>query len=213
MTTTNTFSARIAQAAQEGYIGTPRERRTRTGRTVARKAITERQESFLRSLIRDRINMYRTLEQNDAADALTRFMAMEFNAKAIPNPSVAIEKVIATNNELKEFVKKQRATPTVDPGIYSLDGVFYRVKQNQAKTGVYAQLIVNTEQADGTFKTSFEYVSGVVFKLTPADKLTLAQAAEHGAAFGTCISCGRTLKRAESIERQIGPICYAKNFG
>ena len=54
------------------------------------------------------------------------------------------------------------------------------------------------------------YATGLIFKITEADKLTLQQAMEYGKVTGRCAICGRTLTVAESIERGIGPVCAAR---
>lgn len=57
---------------------------------------------------------------------------------------------------------------------------------------------------------SFEYASGAMRMIRPEWRMSLEQAKEFGALYGTCIKCGRTLTLEESIERSMGPICAGK---
>jgi len=56
-------------------------------------------------------------------------------------------------------------------------------------------------------KITFDYMPGVIRKLRPEHRMSLEQAKEYGALYGTCIRCGRTLTDEDSIENQIGPVC------
>lgn len=53
----------------------------------------------------------------------------------------------------------------------------------------------------------FDYIAGAIRKLTPVMKMTLEDAITFGALYGTCLRCGRTLTREESIDRSMGPVC------
>ena len=54
---------------------------------------------------------------------------------------------------------------------------------------------------------------GRLAKLSADDKLTLEQAREFGALYGTCCVCGRTLTNELSIHLGIGPKCGDREFG
>jgi hypothetical protein len=56
----------------------------------------------------------------------------------------------------------------------------------------------------------FVMARGAIKILTPEMKMTLEQAKEFGALYGTCCRCGRTLTDEDSIEAGIGPICAGK---
>lgn len=56
----------------------------------------------------------------------------------------------------------------------------------------------------------WDYAPGVIGKLKPEDRLTLAQAILMGKQFHRCMCCGRELTNPESIEYGIGPICREK---
>lgn len=74
---------------------------------------------------------------------------------------------------------------------------------------LYAKKFIPGEIVDGEReKGTFEYVPGAM-KLLAAEgrKMTMAEAKEYGALYGTCCRCGRTLTKEKSIERGIGPVC------
>lgn len=104
-------------------------------------------------------------------------------------------------------------------GMYRLsDGTIYKVQIAVHGSGkLYAKrLIVNDAEWSSSrgitaAKVTFEYEAGATRKLTDADKMTLEQAKEFGALYGTCCVCGRTLTDETSIAAGIGPIC-ARRF-
>lgn len=72
------------------------------------------------------------------------------------------------------------------------------------------QFVLEGERIEG-LEVSFVYVRGGVYQIDPAWKMSLEQAKQFGALYGTCIRCGRTLTREDSIERMMGSTC-AKKF-
>jgi hypothetical protein len=52
-----------------------------------------------------------------------------------------------------------------------------------------------------------------LYKLTPEMRLTIEEAKEFGALYGTCCICGRTLTNELSIALGIGPVCGNREFG
>lgn len=87
-------------------------------------------------------------------------------------------------------------------GMYLKDGVVYKIQHAVHGSGrQYAK------QLDGN---TFTYAQGAITRLTAEDKMTLEQAKEYGALYGTCCVCGRTLTDEKSIEAGIGPICAGK---
>ena len=104
--------------------------------------------------------------------------------------------------------KKPIAKPTItEPGIYRHDGNFYRVRWNRAKTNLYAEQIIGSDD-----HADFMYAPGVAAKLTDADKLTWQEARDFGKAFNVCINCGHKLTDPPSLVQGYGPTC-ADNMG
>lgn len=111
----------------------------------------------------------------------------------------------------------RESTPAVtQPGVYEKDGIVYVVKFNKEKTALYAKQIrelnsTRITEAGTVVEIEFDYVAGAVYRLTPDDKMPLDRAKEYTIRYGRCIVCGRDLKKAESVERGIGPVCI-KSF-
>jgi hypothetical protein len=132
----------------------------------------------------------------------------------------AVMKDIAKADAQAERRNDDGAHATVavtEPGVYEKDGVIYVVKWNKEKTRLYAKQIrelnsTRITEAGTVVEIEFDYAPGAVYKLTPGDKMPLDKAKEYTIRYGRCIVCGRDLKKAESVERGIGPICI-KSFG
>lgn len=220
------FATAIATAARQGYTGTGA-RKFHGGQNAATRtyAPSAKQAAFILTLVTERAELYTQLGQASAAKKIQEFMAT-FDVSSVTNVRVTIDRLLSTNKDLKIQLKAQQlaARITTDPaveeaaaqpvtmGMYHFDGKNYRVRESKAGH-LYAEEAVNTDQGDGTYKTSFVYARGIVTKLTGDHRMTPEQAKAHGAYFGTCICCGRTLTREDSIERMVGPICWEKNFG
>lgn len=99
-------------------------------------------------------------------------------------------------------------------GMYRKAGTIYKVQKAVHGSGQnYAKRLVETlvlDRKTGKPKWKFEYAPGFVFELRSEHALTIEQAKEFGALYGTCCVCGRTLTKEESIEAGIGPICAEK---
>lgn len=96
----------------------------------------------------------------------------------------------------------------LEDGMYrTADGIIFKVKHSVGSGRQYAQKLVQ----DGN-DWSFEYAPGATRKLQPKERMTLEQAKEFGALYGTCCVCGRTLSNEDSIAAGIGPICAGKFF-
>jgi NADH pyrophosphatase NudC (nudix superfamily) len=92
----------------------------------------------------------------------------------------------------------------VTDGFYRLDGQYVKVQENLAGTRLYAK-VWDGEGWD------YESAKGVFSRLTPAMKLSAADASEFGKLYGHCVFCGRKLTDERSIEVGYGPTCAANN--
>jgi Family of unknown function (DUF6011) len=116
----------------------------------------------------------------------------------------------------------------LEVGMYRMDETIYKVQVAvHGSRHPYAKRLFRTDYCgvcgehenfhdDGPHefkvKWAFEYARGMVQKLRPEHKMSLEEAKEFGALYGTCCCCGATLTREESIENGIGPICGGKYF-
>jgi hypothetical protein len=111
------------------------------------------------------------------------------------------------NSQPKQATPPRPAADEVTEGMYRKDGEIYKVQRAIHGSGqLYAKKLVGSKNAGW----GFEYAAGAIRKLTTADKMTLEEAKEWGALYGTCCVCGRTLTDENSIAEGIGPICASK---
>jgi hypothetical protein len=97
-------------------------------------------------------------------------------------------------------------------GVYERNGEVYVVKKSRQSERLYANRVVEIRgerltEADETVNFELEYAKGVIYRLRPQDKMTKARAEEFLIRYSRCIVCGRTLKKADSVARGIGPVC------
>lgn len=108
----------------------------------------------------------------------------------------------------------EQERPEITDGMWKLGDTIYKVQWNLAKTNLYGKrLDLEATGPDNAFSAAvFVYEAGVPRKLAAgfAHKLTLEEAKEFGALYGTCCVCGRTLTNEASIEAGIGPICAGR---
>lgn len=108
-----------------------------------------------------------------------------------------------------------------EPGIYLLDGNYYKVQQNREHTRSYAKRGVRTtewvmddkkgEQVSKV-KWHWEYDRGAIYSLRASHLLTHEQATEFGKLWSVCCNCFLELTHEESMDRGYGPKC-AENYG
>ena len=110
---------------------------------------------------------------------------------------------------------KQAAVATADDdavteaGMYRRAGVIFKVQAAVHGSGrLYAKrLVVESVEGSEDYHVRFEYAPGAVSVLRASDRMTLEEAKEFGALYGTCCVCGRTLTDEVSIAAGIGPVC------
>lgn len=177
---------------------------------------SDKQLNFIATLLRDR----------DVPDDWC-----DMAQQAQKNDDFDMRKASNLIGELMKFPMRSRTTPDdvhhaaiSEDGMYrTSDGTIYKVQYNKASGDgrrMYAKRLCQNTAMDDTYNTRtkqdrswrFEYAPGAMRTLTPADKMTLEQAKEFGALYGTCCVCGRTLTDEVSIEAGIGPVCAGRYF-
>lgn len=204
----NPFTARIAQAAQEGYLPAKRTYpRTAPAMPVAPAPATPRQLAFMEDLMTSRRfdgetrPKYRArvaeLNSPEARTALSREAASKFidyllTLPKIERPAAAFEEVPVGRyaveiNETLAFVKVDRPEEGRWAGYTfvsrQLGDDFVRVSRQQSTA------ILNAIRKNGFEEAMIRY----------------------GRELGICGDCGRKLTNEESRAAGIGPICRAKN--
>lgn len=165
--------------------------------TQAIETATPKQVEYLQSLLRsrdvDRAMDIAFIDDAIAAGTLAKSAASEYIGDALRCPLRALRdpsRVAVAHIE--------------QDGMYSMDGGVYKVQKAVHGSGrLYAKHLI----VDGFGKAHFEYAAGIVYKLTPAMRMTLEQAKQFGVLYGTCCVCGRTLTDETSIANGIGPVC------
>lgn len=124
-------------------------------------------------------------------------------------------KASATIDRLK--IEARNAAHPIRPAVAELEDGMYRLpngdilKVQHAVHGSgrqYAKRLVPPAEFGG--KAEFEYAPGAMRTLTAEHRMTVEQAREFGALYGTCVRCGRTLTAEDSIARYMGPVCATK---
>lgn len=87
--------------------------------------------------------------------------------------------------------------------------MIYKVQKAVHGSGhLYAKrLEVHEDQGN---RVSFEYAPGALRDLDARWRLSVEDAKQFGALYGSCMVCGRVLTNEESIAAGIGPICAGK---
>lgn len=131
----------------------------------------------------------------------------------------------ADQNLPKSFVSGTAPVVALEDGMYrSNTGHIYKVYHtvNGANQQVAKRLMIRQPKAEFNFGTQDVGPVEVYFKyegkaplafLKPSMRLTLEQAREFGALYGTCCMCGKTLTNELSIALGIGPVCGNREFG
>lgn len=147
---------------------------------------SEAQRRFVRDLLASRI-----WDQPVNLDGLSRATASALITALQSAPRKASERA-------------SRTVTVTEAGMYrTADGRIYRVQPSRDSGHLYAKRLC---EGGG-----FEYAPGAVYFLTPADRMTLAQAQAYGVETGVCCVCGAFLTDPKSVERGIGPVC-ARGF-
>lgn len=86
-----------------------------------------------------------------------------------------------------------------EEGVYRRQGKVFRVVTKDGRR--FAEEMV---------RGKYVYAKGMVYRLGPADRLTLEEAKAWGRREIRCIRCGTALEKKESREAGIGPVCATK---
>lgn len=144
--------------------------------------VTQRQEALIANLLRER-------DYTLTADVRT----------------LSVSQASALISELFRAPKRVSAGRVSEAGMYrTADGTIYRVQASRGSGNLYAKRLL----AGG----GFEYVAGAIRLLTPADRMSLAEAQAFGVATGVCCVCGALLTDERSVTRGIGPVCAGKGW-
>lgn len=171
--------------------------------------MSERQESFLRSLIAER-ETHKPMNADEVVAILN----------GLPNPRQAASALI---DNLTKLPRKAAPAPAAADGyepekgdVHVVDGEFYRVHKAQGSGRFYAvRWVPSLENFSAQHGFSggggdWEFARGAM-RLLSADTLATAEdAARFGELFHCCVFCTRPLDTPESTAVGYGPTCAAK---
>jgi hypothetical protein len=158
----------------------------------------------------------------DQASAAIDWVKRQVAKKAGPSwqeASLLTPTVLAARQKQEQETSAQQAAPdAVKYGIYQKDGQVYMVvpsKKNPDR--VYAKMMVESAprltEAGEVVDFEWEFAPHMVWKLTEADRMTLADAGKLMVKYGKCLKCRKTLKAAKTMKTveetgvSIGPVC------
>lgn len=176
-----------------------------TTSTQTRTPATDKQRSFLSSLINDR-----DLDGGER-EMMVRTLAQELLSMAAASNAI---------NFCMDKPRKPRelTNPVTEVGMYRDGDAFFKVQISRQSGRFYAKRLVVDGAAifddDGHLlhgaPCHFEYAGGAIFTLTASQRLTLEEAKAFGVAYGTCCVCGALLTDPKSIAQGIGPVCIKR---
>ncbi len=109
------------------------------------------------------------------------------------------------------------ADPVTEEGLYLHDDRVYKVQRSKTSGRLYAKVLTVTipearrlTEAGEVVNFDYTYAPGAFRVLSASDRLTAERAESLSIVYSWCIRCGRALKRAESVQAGMGPVCRNK---
>lgn len=165
--------------------------------TISRNTATEKQTAFIKRLGEN-------LAGSEEAALILADARLQWNDGHLTRrrASDVIERLLA-------LPKPGAASAAEAPeGMHRFGGSIWKVQRSPESGRTYAKVLEESPETESGW--TFTYVRGAQRNLTEATLLTLEEAKEFGALYGTCCCCGRTLTNEASIAAGIGPICAEK---
>jgi hypothetical protein len=160
-------------------------------KTMAGNPATDKQKTFVRTLLAERAG-------NEVVEAQRRLLNV-----ARESGNLTADLVSRAITVLLEIPKTPAAE--VEAGVYVLaNGNLARVYLGQQSGGMLLKEVVDGE---------LEYRGKAERFLAGSRKATIEEVGNWGRTTGTCLVCTRRLDDPESVDRGIGPVCYARMGG
>lgn len=171
---------------------------------------SEKQVTFLRTLLEDREHPFTDIEKVLAGLAASRKAASETITALLAAPKRAGAPKASEKNPYVNEAKRG--------DVHVVDGTYYRIHVAQQSGRPYAaKATVFAEAewaADGSLvnpgQVRWDLAKGMIFKLTPDTMATPDQAAAFGKLVGRCCFCSHAIDTPESTQAGYGPVCAAK---
>lgn len=150
---------------------------------------------------------------NGATEKQVNFIHSLRQGRGVDSSEPFVGSTRQASAEIERLLKMPKVSYQSPADLEELEDGMYRLydrifKVQHAVNGSGRQYAKELVQHDDGWE--FEYAAGMVHRLRPRHRMTLDQAKEFGALYGTCIRCGRTLTDEGSIQAGIGPICAGK---
>lgn len=186
---------RAASAIIDRLLALPDAPRSAAAPATGGRPASEKQYAFITRLAGEK-----ELATEDRTKVLAAVEAQSLSAKGA---SATIEKLLA-------LPKATTPATEIEAGVYTDGTTTLRVYLGQQSGKMLAAEAIRHE--DGT--AEFDYRGAASRFVTAAfRKMTIEEAAAWGKATGTCVVCARRLDVPESVDRGIGPVCFAKMGG
>lgn len=151
--------------------------------------VTDRQKSLIANLLRER-------DYSLTADYATL---------SVGEASALISELFRAPKRVAVSAPIARTSAVTEAGMYrTADGTIYRVQASRGSSRLYAKKLGE--------RGGFTYEAGAIFRISPADRMSLAEAMAFGVASGVCCVCGAELTDPRSVSRGIGPVCAGKGW-
>lgn len=146
---------------------------------------------------------------------------IDWQGMTVKAASAAIDALLKVR--VTEPIKYERTAPRAASapaitaeGMYrDAEGQPVKVQRSRQSGHLYAKRLVRIggerlTEADEVVRFEFQYEKGLLFRLTPADRMTMYEAKAFGIRYGVCCVCGAPLKDATSVAAGIGPVCAGR---
>ena len=157
------------------------------------------------------------IEKLRAERGMPPLTAIDWQGMTVKVASATIDALLKVRvREPVRYERTERKEAVTEPGIYrGPDGDPVKVQKSRDSDRLYAKRLVRIggqrlTETDDVVRFEFQYEKGLLFSLSPADRMTLEEAKAFGIRYGVCCVCGAFLKDATSVANGIGPICAGK---
>lgn len=134
----------------------------------------------------------------------------EFYQQEAPKPAGITQDGMYRNPESGEIFKVQWNRGQGDgKRLYAKQLIIHFWDEQSQQLKTWTQIPLDGEKIEGV-EQEFQYAPGITKTLRPEWRMSMEEAKAFGALYGTCMCCGRTLTREDSIERAMGSTCAKK---
>ena len=180
--------------------------------TTTTRPASQKQFDFIKKL----------LAENELSPETLRFVEIQRGnaTRGVLSSKAASGLIDLLMQQPRKVEAKEAPKGEATEGMHKVGDRIFKVQRAVHGSGnLYAKELVLVERdrveiEDGVWHdftaVQFEYAPGAMRLLSADTKMTLEEAKQFGALYGTCCACGRTLTNEDSIAAGIGPVCAGK---